>query len=170
MAFRTAWLSAEAYPRLLGSADLGICLHTSTSGLDLPMKVGGLSPSPLAPLLFNDPSRSVPNTCCRFIVQHFSLVRQTRDDCRAAWPATLQCLTKNARGPFSTWHNVTHAICCASTRQPHHMHMQVLDMYGCGLPVCAANYACIGELVKDGRNGLLFNEAGEAGGPAAGFV
>ena len=34
-------------------------------------------------------------------------------------------------------------------------------MYGCGLPVCAAKYDCIGELVKDGRNGLLFSEAGE---------
>ena len=34
-------------------------------------------------------------------------------------------------------------------------------MYGCGLPVCAAKYDCIGELVKDGRNGLLFGEAGQ---------
>ena len=34
-------------------------------------------------------------------------------------------------------------------------------MYGCGLPVCAAKYDCIGELVKDGRNGLLFSEAGQ---------
>lgn len=36
--------------------------------------------------------------------------------------------------------------------------VQVLDMYGCGLPVCAVKYSCIGELVKDGRNGLLFED------------
>jgi beta-1,4-mannosyltransferase len=35
----TAWLSYDHYSKLLGSVDYGLSFHTSSSGLDLPMKV-----------------------------------------------------------------------------------------------------------------------------------
>ena len=42
VAVKTLWLEPADYPTLVGMASLGLCLHQSSSGLDLPMKLADL--------------------------------------------------------------------------------------------------------------------------------
>lgn len=39
--------------------------------------------------------------------------------------------------------------------------MKIVDMFGAGTPVLSIRYKCIGELVEEGKNGLIFNDAEE---------
>ncbi|KAF0378917.1 UDP-Glycosyltransferase/glycogen phosphorylase [Gigaspora margarita] len=39
--------------------------------------------------------------------------------------------------------------------------MKVVDMFGCGLPVCAIKFDCINKLVQHNKTGLIFNNEEE---------
>ena len=51
--FMTSWLSTEDYRALLALSDFGVCLHTSASGIDLPMKLADMLGANLKVACFN---------------------------------------------------------------------------------------------------------------------
>ena len=136
VACRTLWLEAADYPCLLGAADLGVCLHTSSSGLDLPMKVACKAQRSAADVLAAHAVHAAPE-----------LLYPNKLTCTGGHRALLHTSVRDGRP------------CERSAERCGRARAQVVDMFGCGLPVCAAEYPCIGELVRDGENGLLFSDA-----------
>jgi beta-1,4-mannosyltransferase len=53
IAVRTVWLEPSDYPILVGMADAGLCLHQSSSGLDLPMKLADFRGANIPALAFD---------------------------------------------------------------------------------------------------------------------
>jgi glycosyltransferase involved in cell wall biosynthesis len=130
VSFVSLWLEPEDYPLILGSADLGVCLHTSSSGACLAAGVCCWSPQHARNRVTRPASSAGPAAvgCWR---PSFVRAAVLADRCQR-------------RVPPSTGLDLP---------------MKVVDMFGAGLPVCAVDYACITELVQPGVSGLLFSDA-----------
>lgn len=96
---RTAWMAAEHYSRLLSLADAGICMHSSASGVDLPMKMADMFACGLpvvafdyGPVLRERLQPGVTGLCFRTATE----LAKCLDDLASAHPTSmLQSLRQN---------------------------------------------------------------------------
>lgn len=82
----TAWLSTRDYASLLASADLGVSLHKSSSGVDLPMKVVDMF------------GAGLPVAAYSAFASFGELVKQGRNGCGFETPAQLAALLRRLLG------------------------------------------------------------------------
>jgi len=82
---RTAWVPPADYPRVLAAADAGVCLHRSSSTLDLPMKLADMAGAGLPVCAFD----YGPCLAERFRAGHDGLLFTTADELAGALRALL---------------------------------------------------------------------------------
>ncbi|KAI1729610.1 glycosyl transferases group 1 domain-containing protein [Ditylenchus destructor] len=127
----TAWLAAEDYPKILACANLGVSLHTSTSGLDLPMKVVDMFGCHLPVLAkkFEAINELVVDGTTGKLFDNSQELKQDLIELAAGFPKNshnLHKLKKNLSAqPQATWDEQWDAacwplICSLSQTQPHH--------------------------------------------------
>jgi len=111
---RSIWLESDDYPKLLGSADLGVCLHYSSSGFDLPMKVVDMFSSALPVCAFRyDTINELVNehingllfqNCEELSEQLFNFIKEFNlDDCKTLSKMRKNLLNFNKKDWISQW-------------------------------------------------------------------
>ncbi|KAI8578033.1 hypothetical protein K450DRAFT_248715 [Umbelopsis ramanniana AG] len=105
----TAWLEAVDYPLFLGTADLGVSLHKSTSGMDLPMKVVDMYGSglPVCAVSFDCLDELVHHGVNGMVFKNSSELADEFEELFVKNSSKLQELAKNVQDEYrnQSWEN-----------------------------------------------------------------